>query len=47
MHYRCSVFLFTKVNIPDIPDISDNKLNSIMDDTSITVAMPDYDSLLR
>jgi len=44
MHSRYSVFLFSKVNIPDI---SSNKLNSIMDDTSITVAMPDYDSLLR
>ncbi len=44
MYSRYSVFLFTKGNIPDIPG---NKLNSIMGDTSITVAMPDYDNLLR
>jgi hypothetical protein len=44
MQSRHSVFLFTKVNIPDI---SGSKLNSIMGDTSITVAIPDHDSLLR
>jgi len=44
MQSRHSVFLFTKVNIPDI---SGSKLDSIMGDTSITVAMPDHDSLLR
>lgn len=44
MQPRHSVFLFTKVNIPDI---SGSKLNSIMGDTSITVAIPDHDSLLR
>ena len=44
MQSRHSVFLFTKANIPDI---SGSKLNSIMGDTSITVAIPDHDSLLR
>jgi len=44
MQFRHSVFLFTKVNIPDI---AGSKLDSIMGDTSITVAMPDHDSLLR
>ncbi len=44
MHSRHSVFLVTKVNIPDN---SGNQLNSIVGDTPITVAMPDYDSLLR
>ena len=44
MQSRHSVFLFTKVNIPDI---SGSKLDSIMGDTSITVAIPDHDSLLR
>jgi hypothetical protein len=44
MQSRHSVFLFTKVNIPDI---SGSKLNSIIGDTSITVAIPDHDSLLR
>ena len=44
MHSRYSVFVFTKVNIPDN---SGNQLNSIMGDTSVTVAMPDYDNLLR